>query len=59
MPYIATNVVYSALSLALRAADSVHTTANLVAIKIDEAKCEMHNRRHFDKKHNYTRRSKR
>lgn len=41
------------------ATEFAHNAKKTVSNKIEEVKCELHNRRNFDKKHNYTRRSKR
>ena len=53
------HVATIALAPIILTAELVHNTKKTVVNKIDEVKCELHNRRHFDKKHNFIRRSKR
>jgi hypothetical protein len=40
------------------ATEFAHNAKKTVSNKIEEVKCEMHNRRHYDKIHNRTRSSK-
>jgi len=53
------HVATIALAPIILTTELVRNTKKLVVTKIDEAKCELHNRRYFDKKHDFVRRSKR
>jgi hypothetical protein len=47
-----------ALAPVIMTAELVRNTKKAVVIKIDEVQCELHNRRHFDKKHDFVRNAK-